>query len=301
MRNKLVTLISFFLLAGLSLGACAGGLQRLENPLNKSSQTPIPTDQPRPTETAVAAQIAQEEEEGEMITIRVVYDNYPYQQGMETDWGFSAWITSGDNNLLFDTGANGSLLLRNLGDLGLEPALIQNVMLSHEHGDHIGGLPALISAGADPVIYFPPSFSAGFKKSYQHPFQLIQAAPGLEILENFYSLGEMPGPPPEQSLVIDTPQGLVVITGCAHPGVVSILKNAKTQFEKEIYLVLGGFHLGSEGDAAVNQIIAEFREIGVKHAAPCHCTGERQIGLFRQAYGKDFIQVGVGQVIEIEL
>jgi 7,8-dihydropterin-6-yl-methyl-4-(beta-D-ribofuranosyl)aminobenzene 5'-phosphate synthase len=256
---------------------------------------------PDPTKEVGAASSAGQQKDNEMITITLVYDNYPFAEGMETDWGFSVWIRSGEHNLLFDTGANGGILLRNLEDLGIDPASIQKVMLSHEHGDHIGGLAALISAGADPVTYYPPSFPDGFIKSFQNRIELIEAAPGLEIFEGFYSLGEMPGPPPEQSLVIDTPQGLVVVTGCAHPGIEKILQNAKNQFGKEIYMVIGGFHLGDAGDARLNQIIEDFREIGVKFIAPSHCTGQQQIDHFREAFGEDLIEVGVGKMIEIEL
>jgi 7,8-dihydropterin-6-yl-methyl-4-(beta-D-ribofuranosyl)aminobenzene 5'-phosphate synthase len=235
-----------------------------------------------------------------MITITVVYDNYPYQAGLGTAWGFAALVEYKDTLLLFDTGGSGPLLLSNLTALGYKPGDIGIVVLSHEHNDHTGGLQSLLSAGADPVIYIPPSFSNSFKNQYQNQFQLIEGRPGMKIAERIYTIGEMPGPPPEQALVIDTTQGLVVITGCAHPGVDKMILEAKRQYKEDIYLVLGGFHLGSASDSRVNAIIKEFQRLGVKYAAPCHCTGDRAIGMFRNAFGKDFLPVGVGAVIEIE-
>jgi len=235
-----------------------------------------------------------------MISITLVFDNYPYKPGLETAWGFSAFITYQDQNLLFDTGATGNLLLKNMAALDIKPAQIQNIVLSHEHADHTGGMQALVSAGAVPKVFIPPSFSAEFKNYYSGKVELIQAAPGTKIIDRMYSLGELAGPPPEQALVIDTTKGLVVITGCAHPGIEEIVLKAKQDFKEDIYLVLGGFHLGNASASQVNGIIKEFNRIGVKYVAPCHCTGEQTINIFRNAFGEDFIQVGVGKVIEIE-
>jgi len=235
-----------------------------------------------------------------MYRIIIVYDNYPHKPGLGTAWGFSAYVTSQDENILFDSGGSGSLLLSNLAALNIEPADIQNVVLSHEHDDHTGGLQSLLNAGSDPKLYVPPSFSSSFKQQFRNQTQMIEVEPGMVIADGIYSLGEMPGPPPEQALVIDTSEGLVIITGCAHPGIDNIVKEAKRQYQKEIYLVLGGFHLSSASDTRVNQIINIFDDAGVKNVAPCHCTGDRAIGLFRNAFGEDFIRVGVGAVIVIE-
>ena len=235
-----------------------------------------------------------------MITITIVYDNYPFQAGLGTAWGFAAVVEYHDTLLLFDTGGSGSLLLSNLAALGYQPGEIDIVVLSHEHNDHTGGLQSLLSAGAEPLIYIPPSFSNSFKNQFKNQAQLIESRPGMKIAERIYTIGEMPGPPPEQALVIDTTQGLVVITGCAHPGVDKMILEAKRQYKEGLYLVLGGFHLGSASDSQVNSIIKEFQRLGVKYAAPCHCTGDRAIAMFRNAFGKDFLPVGVGGVIEIE-
>lgn len=298
---------AIFILSGLLTASCGSSISQSENPLIKESPTasvtplpptatkspPTPTPSPLPTETSI-------EEVMGLVRITIVYDNYPFQAGLGTDWGFSAYITSRDENILFDTGASGSLLLSNLAALDISPDEIQHVVLSHIHSDHIGGLRSLLGAGADPVLYVPPSFSSGIKNLYRKQAQLIEVTPGMGITEWAYSLGEMPGPPPEQGLVIDTPKGLVIITGCAHPGVDKMVLEASRQFKKEIHLVLGGFHLGNAGDSQINQIIRVFQEAGVKHVAPCHCTGDRAIGMFRNAFGEDFIPVGVGAVISIE-
>ncbi len=307
-HNKLIFLGILFSVA-LLFSACGAPLLKAENPLIKVDAAVPLTDTPPtnpPTETISIAEDTQQSPETEearsqdMISITLVFDNYPYKPGLETAWGFSAFITYHDQNVLFDTGASGNLLLKNMAALNIEPAQIQNVVLSHEHADHTGGMQALVSAGADPKIYLPPSFSSEFKNYYNQLVDVIEVTPGMKIIDRMYTIGEMHGPPPEQALVIDTNKGLVVITGCAHPGIAEIVLMAKQQFKEDIYLVLGGFHLGNASAHEANEIIKEFNRIGVKYVAPCHCTGEQTISIFRNAFGENFIQVGVGKVIEIE-
>lgn len=288
------------------LASCQGTHPNSDNLLQKAEVIPpqpsiSPSPRPSPTELPAASPLIEPtvSRKDEMVTITIIYDNYPFRPGLGTSWGFAALVELHDQLLLFDTGGSGPLLLSNLAALGFEPQDIEKVVLSHEHNDHTGGLQSLLSAGAQPEIYIPPSFSASFKQRYQGQAQLVNSSPGLQIADGIYTTGEMPGPPPEQALVIDTSQGLVVITGCAHPGIDTMIREAKRQFKREIYLVLGGFHLGSASDAQVRTIIKEFRRLGVKYVAPCHCTGDRAIGLIRSDFGKDFLPVGVGAVIEI--
>jgi 7,8-dihydropterin-6-yl-methyl-4-(beta-D-ribofuranosyl)aminobenzene 5'-phosphate synthase len=118
-------------------------------------------------------------------------------------------------------------------------------------------------------------------------------------MEGVYSTGELGSGIIEQSLVLDTRQGLVVITGCAHPGIVSMVRRALELYRDQIYLVLGGFHLGGKSPGELEGIIAEVRQLGVKKVAPCHCTGEQAMSMFAQEWGDDFIVNGAGRVIQI--
>jgi len=126
----------------------------------------------------------------------------------------------------------------------------------------------------------------------------------VKICKDVYSTGELDGtynglPKNEQSLIIDTPDGLVVITGCAHSGIVNILKKSKEILNKNIYLVLGGFHLLNSSDDEIKQIIKEFKSLGVKKCGATHCTGDNAIALFKEAYGQDYIPMGVGKVFQL--
>lgn len=113
-----------------------------------------------------------------------------------------------------------------------------------------------------------------------------------------YSAGEMGQAIKEQSLVIDTDKGLIIATGCSHPGIVHIVRETKEYFKKEIWLVLGGFHLYDLSNEKIEAIIRDLRFLGVKKIAPCHCTGEKAISLFQREYQKDFIKVGAGSIID---
>ena len=98
-------------------------------------------------------------------------------------------------------------------------------------------------------------------------------------------------------MIIHTEKGLIVITGCAHPGIVRIVDKAKDLLKGDVLLVMGGFHLGGESKGEIENIISSFRKLGVSYAGPCHCSGDAARQLFKEEYGENFISVGVGRVI----
>jgi 7,8-dihydropterin-6-yl-methyl-4-(beta-D-ribofuranosyl)aminobenzene 5'-phosphate synthase len=104
----------------------------------------------------------------------------------------------------------------------------------------------------------------------------------------------------EQSLIVSTGRGVIVVTGCAHPGIVNILQTVKELNADPILLVIGGFHLGALRRAQLEEIIDNFRKLGVEKVGPCHCTGELARQRFKQEYGNDYLDVGVGRLIEFE-
>ena len=119
----------------------------------------------------------------------------------------------------------------------------------------------------------------------------------VEILQKVYSTGEMGPGLKEQSLIVRTPNGMVIITGCAHPGIVNIVKRAKEMFDDEVLLVMGGFHLVGKSRREVDTIISDMKKLGVHYVGPCHCTGDKARKLFQQAYQEHFISIGVGKRI----
>jgi 7,8-dihydropterin-6-yl-methyl-4-(beta-D-ribofuranosyl)aminobenzene 5'-phosphate synthase len=231
--------------------------------------------------------------------ITVVYDNNPSGKGMETAWGFSCLVQGMEKTVLFDTGGDGKVLLANMERLGIVPREIDAVVVSHIHGDHTGGLHALLAENRQILAYLPDSFPVSFfRDTKRHGTKVIAVKGPMKICDGVYSTGELGDSPREQSLVVDTARGLVIITGCAHPGIERIVRAVKERFGGEIFLVLGGFHLAAKGREEIDAVIAGMKALGVRCVAPCHCTGDMARSLFKKAFGAGYIDSGVGTVID---
>jgi len=232
------------------------------------------------------------------LSITVSYDNNPYKERLTTAWGFSCVIRGTEKTILFDTGGDGSILLTNMEELGINPKEIDLVVLSHIHGDHVGGLPSFLEKNPEVVVYLPESFPRGFKDGVkEYRAKIVEVQGSLKICQGVYSTGELGTWIKEQSLLIHTEKGLIVITGCAHPGIVKIVNKVKDLAEDDVLLVMGGFHLGGESKGEIENIVSSFRKLGVSYVGPCHCSGDAARQLFKEEYGENFINVGVGRVI----
>jgi 7,8-dihydropterin-6-yl-methyl-4-(beta-D-ribofuranosyl)aminobenzene 5'-phosphate synthase len=234
------------------------------------------------------------------LRITVVYDNNPYKAGLPTSWGFACVIRGTEKTVLFDTGGNSAVLLNNMQQFGIDPKEIDVVVLSHIHGDHVGGLKGFLRENKNVVVYLPETFPMKFKETLRDSGINIAAvnAP-TSICKGVYSTGILGTWIKEQSLIVSTDRGLIVITGCAHPGIVKILKSAKELIEDKILFVTGGFHLGGMSEPQLREIINDFRKLGVKHVGPCHCSGDLARRMFKQEYGDGYMNVGVGRRIEL--
>lgn len=232
------------------------------------------------------------------VTIKVIYDNYVKVEGLQSDWGYSILIEGLDKNIIFDTGANSSIFESNFKKMGLEADRVDFLVLSHEHGDHTGGIVAFMKMKNNVPVIIPYSFSESFKKNLAASgAELLLVKGPVKICKNLYSTGVFSGPIPEQALVLNTKQGLVVMTGCSHPGIVKMLKEIKSEFNKNIYMVFGGFHLLNKSDSEMKSIIEDMKALGVSKCGATHCTGEKQTALIREAFSTNFFELGVGNTI----
>ncbi len=234
------------------------------------------------------------------INITIVYDNNEYDKRLGTDWGFSCLIEGLEKTILFDTGGDSSILLSNMHKLEIDPKNVDVIVISHIHYDHVGGLDGFLLKNSNVTVYVPEFFPDRLKSMVkENGAKLIPVHDPIPICNNTYSTGELGTLIPEQSLVIDTEKGLVVITGCAHPGIVDIVKEAKRLTNKSVHLVLGGFHLCWMNPMQINGIIDGVKKEGVEMVAPCHCSGDLARSSFKGIYGENFILVGVGKRLEI--
>ena len=236
------------------------------------------------------------EEGNPEITLISVYDNYQIDTRLETAWGFATLIKTPYESVLFDTGGDSKILLSNMEKLNIEPSSIKKVVISHIHADHIGGLEGFLEKNNDVTVFILKSFPQSVKNMIvQKGAKFIEISASRKISDFIYTTGQLPGPPEEQSLIIDSGKGLVIITGCAHPGIVNIVKKAKKLMKKDkIYLVMGGFH------HPPISCVKEFRKLQVEKVAPSHCTGDLVKEAFRKEYKENFIEYGVGKIIEIK-
>jgi 7,8-dihydropterin-6-yl-methyl-4-(beta-D-ribofuranosyl)aminobenzene 5'-phosphate synthase len=233
--------------------------------------------------------------------LTILYDNNPYDYRLKSSWGFSCLIELEGKTILFDTGGDGGILLYNMRVLNKDPKTIDMIVLSHIHGDHTGGLWSLLREKSTLKVYVPDSFPREFEQRVkEYRAEMVRVDASLEIDRGIYSTGEMDHGIKEQSLIINTPKGVVLITGCAHPGIIEIIEKAKTIAKKDIYMVIGGWHLSSAGEREIKGIIDAFQRIGIQKVAPCHCTGDRALAMFKREYGEHFIKAGVGRIINIE-
>jgi 7,8-dihydropterin-6-yl-methyl-4-(beta-D-ribofuranosyl)aminobenzene 5'-phosphate synthase len=118
-------------------------------------------------------------------------------------------------------------------------------------------------------------------------------APGVR------STGEMGRLVKEQALVLEGKDGCALLTGCAHPGIVAVVERAREIAEGRPLLLIGGTHLFNKLSFRIKRTVSRLRELGVVRIAPCHCTGERGLRYFAEAYGDAFIPTGAGTVLEI--
>ncbi len=196
------------------------------------------------------------------MNIKILYDNWA-EEGFRSGWGFSALV---DDTILFDTGEDAAALSDNMAAFGVRPAEISLVVLSHEDWDHIGGL-AILRQCTQVEVYVPASFSRRTKTDivdYNPQAVIVEVADSIVIDSQTIITPELGTRKKEISLVLRTDHGLVVVTGCAHPGLAKILAVA-SRFG-EVHAVIGGFH--------------KFRKIeilaDVSVLIPCHCTTATQ-------------------------
>lgn len=254
---------------------------------------------PEADDSAAAIEEVAVREATGMLRITTLYDNYQHDEKLRTNWGFSCLVELDDTVVLFDTGGDSPTLLYNIDELGIDLKRVQALVLSHDHGDHTGGVEGVLKRYPGLKVYVCDSFSPRTKREVTGGGgEPIDVTGPVEIAPGIHSTGELGATIREQSLVVDTGNGIVVITGCAHPGVVSIVRKAKQLAEGDVLLVMGGFHLMGTPGPVVERAVADLKDLGVRKVSPSHCTGDAAIALFREAYGDDFISGGVGLVVE---
>ena len=213
------------------------------------------------------------------MKITIIYDNEVTKEGLKADWGFSALIeTESASPILFDTGANGSILLHNMKELNINPADIGIIVISHSHWDHTGGIPEILKENKTAELYIPGSFHIS---DTDRKVTIVKEA--VQICQDVFSTGELEGV--EQSLALKTDKGIFVVVGCSHPGVENIL-GAASKFGA-LYGIVGGLH-GFRDFKALDKLSLIYAS---------HCTQYKKE--IRDIFQDKALDCGAGLVIEL--
>jgi 7,8-dihydropterin-6-yl-methyl-4-(beta-D-ribofuranosyl)aminobenzene 5'-phosphate synthase len=231
----------------------------------------------------------------------ILFDNYPGNPGLTNLWGFAVWIRSAGRTILFDTGSNGRVLLRNMAALGLAPESIDLIFLSHPHWDHMGGLDSVLELNPDVTVVV----HEGFSKHLIHDLRTLCAdlvvigADPHQLAPGIFSTGMLGSQPSEHAMLIQTNNVTVAVSGCAHPGMERIVEHAKSFLGEKIDWAVGGFHLMHAEIAEIEQSVRSLQDLGVAYVLPTHCIGNAAMDAFRRSYGEKCIHGGVGREVAI--
>jgi 7,8-dihydropterin-6-yl-methyl-4-(beta-D-ribofuranosyl)aminobenzene 5'-phosphate synthase len=233
--------------------------------------------------------------------LTIVFDNYPGIPGLTSLWGFAGLIRAAGRTILFDTGSNGRVLLKNMVALGLSPTSVDLLFLSHPHWDHMGGLDSFLEANPAATVVVHEGFSQHLihdLHSLCAELVVIGAEPRA-LAPGIFSSGMLDSQPPEQAMVLDTGGVTAVICGCAHPGMEHMVEHTTRFLEKKVDWAIGGFHLMYADAAGISASIRTLQHLGVDYVVPTHCTGDAAKVALQRAYATHCIDGGVGREISV--
>ena len=271
------------------------------------------------------------------VQITILYDAFGKPSAMQRDWGYAALVEYSGKRVLFDSGNNPEILAQNAKAKNIDLAELDFVVLSHRHGDHMGGLAYILKVNPQVKIYAPKEAfgvygsdlpSNFYRKDPSLPpeqryytgappdvmrfgsawpganFQLVDKT--VEIAPNIHLISLVSDKPGtlelrELSLAINTPDGIVIVVGCSHPGIDKIAEAAGT-INPRIHLIVGGFHLVTASDPDIEKIVTALRDrFKVEYVAPGHCTGEPAFTALKKAFGNRYLYAGLGTTVALSL
>ncbi|MBI1921365.1 MAG: MBL fold metallo-hydrolase [Geobacter sp.] len=253
--------------------------------------------------------------------------------------GFAALVEGNAGSLLFDTG-QGMTLLHNAGRMNRDLSAVCKVALSHGHYDHTGGMLKLLKeCGHKEVFAHPGVFARRYRVKDTGesvpigiPFdeemlcglgaRFSYGTGWREIAAGVFLTGEVPRLtgfekgdsglfcddcgctadtfPDDQSLVIRTERGLVLLLGCCHAGLVNAIVHAREMTGvDDIYAIIGGTHLGFCSPEQMEETVKALRSCRVKKLSPCHCTGFAAAARLAREFPQAFHHGAVGYTLEI--
>jgi len=229
--------------------------------------------------------------------VTILYDNRADER-LRPGWGFAAFIRTQGAVVMLDTGADKLVLEHNARELECDLEIVTALALSHEHCDHMGAVSSVFHKGLH--LYVPAALGKRFARVRRQGVEMTAVKHPTEIVPGVRSIGQLGQRRiPEQALLIDGSEGPVLITGCAHPGIVGMARRAIELAGRPLALLLGGFHLLRKKEDEIGREIDHLIKLDIGRIAPCHCTGEKAISAMRNAFGERFLDVRAGSRIAL--
>lgn len=267
--------------------------------------------------------------------ITVLYDAFGNDTLMTKDWGYAALVEIGGKRILFDTGDDATILAKNVKAKGVDLTRLDFVVLSHRHSDHVSGLSYVLSVNPHVKVYAPKEGfgmfgsdlpSKFYRKDVSLPAEMryyggtppetmkfgtvfpranielidktTEVVPGITLIA---LVSDAPGTKElkELSLAVDTPDGVVLVVGCSHPGIEGIVAEA-VKIDPHVHVVAGGFHLVTAQDAVIEKVVSALHEdYKIDFIAPGHCSGEPTFAALRKIFGDRYLYAGLGTTLDV--
>ncbi len=268
--------------------------------------------------------------------ITVVVDNKA-NDGILGEWGLSVLVQYAGKKILLDAGGS-DLFLRNMQKLGIDVTDIDHAVLSHAHYDHANGFPSFLDQNKKAKLYIRDCTANDcyakksiFKKyigitrrmlkkyagriervsgDYQlmdgiwiipHKTKGLESIGKRELMYRKTPHGFVPDDfSHEQSLVLDTDKGLVILNSCSHGGAGNIIGEVRATFpDKKVYGLIGGLHLFNKSEAEIRDVAGKIRDTGIEYVCTGHCTKDRAFGILKEELGDKAEQMKAGYQIVI--
>ena len=268
--------------------------------------------------------------------VTILYDAFGESKELTKDWGYSALVEHNGKRILFDTGNNAANFEHNVKALGVDVTKLDFVVISHRHADHAMGLKYVLSVNPNVTVYVPADGGNGFggapiSKTYLRAdeslpakmryfggtepedlasgklydtgnfvlvSQLTEVSPGIFLVR---TVSQKKGTleMPELTLAIKRPNGLLLVDGCSHAGIETILE-AAGGVDPRTEILFGGLHLVTTPVEEIDTVVENLKtKWKVQKIAPGHCTGEPTFARLKKAYGVNYLYAGLGTKVEL--